>query len=525
MVLVSAFCFVVFGAAIASAQTVYSFEGASPTLNGWTAASASIVPSTTFGVTDGTTSMLIDDLTSGFKNDVGFKQEGAGSGVAFNYFDDAAHAIEAGKTNVKLEFDFSWDLTNITGGPQFAQLGMFLSSTGANFTQYGTGDLLGGNVGTGVTDFFPRLDPRAVSDGVALTSVGPHTLHLAIPLGPTKALNIGSGAPGTNYYQIGFKSNGSWGGTMDWAIDNIKFSGVQVPTTSETLFSWETPDNPSTPAVDERYEGWLPGGVGTNPPHAHSITTTGATDGTHALQIDRTGTPSGFTWGSSYTLNSVVNPGPSQTIDPAVQTQIDSLIGKINAADRVAFDITYKYQDLFPLPNPTYTGLGVFFADDAGHQYQDNNGSINVAAATNQTTTTIQLNLADFVDFNNNALTLKNTGLAVGSHGLQIALSTNTDGAQIYQIDNFRLITEVHLQGDYNGDGIVDASDYVTWRKGGSPTPNSLADYNTWRQHFGETLPPSGSLLTDGNAVPEPSALAMLLAAFVGSLFVARHKA
>ena len=182
-------------------------------------------------------------------------------------------------------------------------------------------------------------------------------------------------------------------------------------------------------------------------PHVHSITTTGATDGTHALQIDRTGTPSGFTWGSSYTLNSVVQSGPSQTIDPAIQAKIDSLIGKINAADRVAFDVTYKYQDQFPIPNPTYTGFGLFFADDAGHQYQytGSAGTINVAAATNQTTATLQINLADFVDYNNNALTLKNTGLSVGSHGLQIALSTGTDGAQIYQIDNFRLVTIVKL--------------------------------------------------------------------------------
>ena len=39
--------------------------------------------------------------------------------------------------------------------------------------------------------------------------------------------------------------------------------------------------------------------------------------------------------------------------------------------------------------------------------------------------------------------------------------------------------------GDYNGNGAVDAADYVLWRKspgdfGGSPT-----GYNTWRSNFG----------------------------------------
>jgi hypothetical protein len=40
------------------------------------------------------------------------------------------------------------------------------------------------------------------------------------------------------------------------------------------------------------------------------------------------------------------------------------------------------------------------------------------------------------------------------------------------------------LEGDYNGDGGVDAADYVWWRKndGGNP-----AGYNTWRANFGAT--------------------------------------
>ncbi len=53
--------------------------------------------------------------------------------------------------------------------------------------------------------------------------------------------------------------------------------------------------------------------------------------------------------------------------------------------------------------------------------------------------------------------------------------------------------------GDFNGDGVVDAADYVTWRKsGGSPE-----EYTEWRTNFGNTY--SGSGGAAGNGVPEPA--------------------
>lgn len=498
---------------LASAQSLYSFEGG---LDGWTAANVSLVNSSTLGVTDGSMSMLMDNLTSGFKNDVGFVTNG--TGAAYSVWDTAALAIAAGR-NVKLEFDFSYDLAGVTGTAAFAQLGMFVNSTGAGFKQYGTGGLLGGNVGTGASDLFPRLDPAAITDGVALTTVGPNTIHLAIPMGPTKSLNIGSGSG--NFYQMGFKSNGGWGGTVDWAIDNIKITGAVPPKSSEKLFSWETPDNPGTAGVDERYEGWIPGNLQNNPPHVHAITNVGVTDGTHALQIDRTNTPTGFTWGSVFQLNSDTDPGPGETIDPAIQSQIESLVSKISAADSVAFDVTYQYQDLFPLPNPTYTQFGLHFADETGHQFQAFSNSINVAAAANRTTTTVEIPLSSFKDATDNTLTLDNTGLLANTNQFRIGLSTSTDGAQIYQIDNFRLLTILPegVPGDYNGNGTVDAADYVLWRHGGplqnevdTPGTVNAADYAAWRARFGNVAG-SGSLV--GGTVPEPSTFLLLAATCV----------
>jgi hypothetical protein len=192
---------------------VYDWEGG---LDGWTAANATLANSTTLGVTHGNSSLLLDNLTSGFKNDAGVST--VGSGPAFDAWNQAATRLFAGDTDVKLEFDFSYDHTNATNLPQFGQLALFLNSTSVGFTQYGTGQLIGGNLGQD----FPRLDPAAVTDGVTLTSNGPNSVHIAIPLG----VRIGVG-PGT-FYQVGLKANGGWGGTADWAIDNMRISGANI---------------------------------------------------------------------------------------------------------------------------------------------------------------------------------------------------------------------------------------------------------------------------------------------------------
>jgi hypothetical protein len=56
------------------------------------------------------------------------------------------------------------------------------------------------------------------------------------------------------------------------------------------------------------------------------------------------------------------------------------------------------------------------------------------------------------------------------------------------------------LMGDYNGNGAVDAADYVVWRK---TDGSNQAGYNTWRTNFGRTAG-SGSSLANSASVPEP---------------------
>ncbi len=67
-------------------------------------------------------------------------------------------------------------------------------------------------------------------------------------------------------------------------------------------------------------------------------------------------------------------------------------------------------------------------------------------------------------------------------------------------VDYVRFSSVAGVPGDYNGNGTVDAADYVLWRNGGPlqnevDTPGTInaADYAAWRARFGNTAG-SGSL-------------------------------
>lgn len=71
--------------------------------------------------------------------------------------------------------------------------------------------------------------------------------------------------------------------------------------------------------------------------------------------------------------------------------------------------------------------------------------------------------------------------------------------------------------GDFNFDGVVDTADYIVWRKtDGTPT-----SYENWRTHVGASAATGSGAAGFGNglqgaAVPEPTALALLLVASIG---------
>jgi hypothetical protein len=76
------------------------------------------------------------------------------------------------------------------------------------------------------------------------------------------------------------------------------------------------------------------------------------------------------------------------------------------------------------------------------------------------------------------------------------------------------------VPGDYNGNGTVDAGDYVMWRAGGpllnevdAPGTVNAQDYTEWRSRFGNSGSGTG---LDTNAIPEPTSLVLTECMIVG---------
>jgi GH35 family endo-1,4-beta-xylanase len=84
-------------------------------------------------------------------------------------------------------------------------------------------------------------------------------------------------------------------------------------------------------------------------------------------------------------------------------------------------------------------------------------------------------------------------------------------------ITDYSLAVAPFLPGDFNGDGVVDAADYTTWRDGlgGDFGPEG---FDEWREGFGGVLGEGASLATRAAAVPEPTTFALLFVfvAFAG---------
>jgi hypothetical protein len=92
----------------------------------------------------------------------------------------------------------------------------------------------------------------------------------------------------------------------------------------------------------------------------------------------------------------------------------------------------------------------------------------------------------------------------------------------------------VGVPGDYNGNGTVDAADYVIWRRNlgtnfqlanevPDTTPGMVTDedYAAWRERFGATSGAGGALAA---AVPEPAGILLVLIAAGIGLFRSRGK-
>jgi hypothetical protein len=93
----------------------------------------------------------------------------------------------------------------------------------------------------------------------------------------------------------------------------------------------------------------------------------------------------------------------------------------------------------------------------------------------------------------------------------------------------FNALAYLTPRGDFNFDGVVDAGDYVLWRKTAGRSGEGLeadgnedgvvnaGDYELWREQFGESVDFNefGGAELNAGAVPEPTTIALLLAGIV----------
>jgi hypothetical protein len=99
-----------------------------------------------------------------------------------------------------------------------------------------------------------------------------------------------------------------------------------------------------------------------------------------------------------------------------------------------------------------------------------------------------------------------------GQVAFAFSLGNNRQGIAVWSPDA--------LAGDFNGDGIVGAVDYVVWRK----TDGSQAGYDLWRTNFGRTAAAAAQRAGGSAIVPEPTAIALSFLAISGLALLAARK-
>lgn len=113
------------------------------------------------------------------------------------------------------------------------------------------------------------------------------------------------------------------------------------------------------------------------------------------------------------------------------------------------------------------------------------------------------------------------------------ALSTGLEWQLDFSPQALTLTVIGSLPGDYNLDGAVDGADFLIWQRGFGSMTNLVADgnrdgavdsldYNIWRSNFGASA--NASLSTTGDAVPEPSSVAIVLLSLLGLVYAHRDQ-
>ena len=112
---------------------------------------------------------------------------------------------------------------------------------------------------------------------------------------------------------------------------------------------------------------------------------------------------------------------------------------------------------------------------------------------------------------------------AVGTYGA-IGSSCRLPNGAIHWPGLLR-VTSVGLPGDYNGDGAVNAADYVVWRK----SDGSQTGFQLWRANFGNSLGTGANTLPSPTvtiypAIPEPASALLSIMGWGAAVTIRRRR-
>ncbi|MEX0612224.1 MAG: autotransporter-associated beta strand repeat-containing protein, partial [Pirellulales bacterium] len=130
----------------------------------------------------------------------------------------------------------------------------------------------------------------------------------------------------------------------------------------------------------------------------------------------------------------------------------------------------------------------------------DTSDLVNVTTSNGLTINGGMLNLTNAGGMTGGTYTLIDYAGSLNGNVSNITLGTTPAGFTYDLVDNTSnksidlVVTAPGLAGDFNSDGVVDAADYVVWRKG-LGTTYTQNDYNAWRSNFGATEGGSGGFV------------------------------
>jgi hypothetical protein len=216
--------------------------------------------------------------------------------------------------------------------------------------------------------------------------------------------------------------------------------------------------------------------------------------------------------------------GPIEPIALTLEVKSNGMVSIVNKTDEaISFD-TYRIASTDNSLNfAGWSPLGMLDAvgggDEAGETWTPSAGSSDSVLAES-------FLLGESTADPDEIFPLGSAFKVGGSENLTFQYRDTVSGTLVTGLVDY--VEVAGLAGDYNNDGIVDAVDYTVWRNHlNEPTEASInnngngsggvdaADYTWWKQRYGNTNPGAGSGGLSLQAVPEPTALAMLCLAML----------